>query len=408
MNSPIKLTLHDIKIIFFAICIGSTSSFGIDMHLPSLPSMISAFHTTRHAMQLSITIYLLGMLIMQLLYGPLSDKLGRKPVILFGLVIAVIGSIMCALSQHIELFLIGRLVQGIGAAVGMGLGRSLISDVMSRQKMAVYGSYASVFLTAAIMIAPVIGGYLQHGFGWQANFIALTVFFGIATILVWFGLPETLHTRNDTPFSIKLLVGNYGVLLKSPVFLSFTLFSGLSLGTVMAYTTISPFLFQIQYHLSPVVYGWLGVMIGAANMIGKALNGSLVKRVDIHYGIWIGLIDFILLGLIMMILQWLHVINIGWLLALIFIATLGQGFIFSNAGAGALGAFRHIGGSAGALFGSLQYVIGFLVSAIIAALPYHGSNVLASSYLLLGLIGAVVMVLCTIYIARTAAANPTK
>ena len=249
-NEMELLTLWDVRVLGIAVFIAVVCSFGIDMHLPSLPSMVTAFHSTTGMLQSSITIYLLGMLIAQLVYGPLSDKLGRRNVFLLGLGVAIIGSIICSVAATIDVFLAGRLVQGLGAAVGMSLGRSVVVDIMSGPKMVRYGSYISVFITIGTMIAPMIGGYLQHWFGWQANFIVLTLLFVACFIITFTALPETLTTQNPLAFHPKHLLNNYWTMLKNPTFLGFTLCSGLGMATVMVYTAVSPFLFQIQYHFN--------------------------------------------------------------------------------------------------------------------------------------------------------------
>jgi Bcr/CflA subfamily drug resistance transporter len=383
----IKLTRYDIKVVCLVVLIGAFSAFGIDMHLPSLPFIVKALHTNVHMGQLSITIYLLGMLVMQLFYGPLADKHGRKPIILIGLSVAVIGSVMCAMATRIDFFLAGRLVQGLGAAVGMSLGRSVINDCFSRIKMAAYGSYVSVLIAIAMMVAPVLGGYIQHYASWQVNFLAMGAFFLLGAIVILAFLPETCAQKNPHALKKRHLLGNYWVLLKNPTFMIFNVCSGLALGAIMAYTNISSFLFQLQYHMSPIMYGWLGVILGGASIVGKSLSGIVVRRSTIERGIWVGLSIITLAGVLMFAGHVFHMLSVFVILSLIMLCVIGQGFIFSNASAGALSPFRHIGGVAGALFGCVQYVVAFLTSAIIASLHVHGAAVLSGAYIVLGVIG---------------------
>lgn len=388
-NEMEPLTLWDVRVLGIAVFIAVVCSFGIDMHLPSLPSMVTAFHSTTGMLQSSITIYLLGMLIAQLVYGPLSDKLGRRNVFLLGLGVAIIGSIICSVAATIDVFLAGRLVQGLGAAVGMSLGRSVVVDIMSGPKMVRYGSYISVFITIGTMVAPMIGGYLQHWFGWQANFIVLTLLFVACFIITFAALPETLTTQNALAFHPKHLLNNYWTMLKSPTFLGFTLCSGLGMAAVMVYTAVSPFLFQIQYHLSPVFYGWLGTIIGVAGIVGRLLNGAVANRLGMHKGIVTGMSIFLIMGAVLLMGQLLGALTVVSVLVLICLSTLGQGFIFANAMTGAMSPFRHLGGTVGALYGSMQYWISFFVVSLISLSHAHGVMVLGVSYVVLAAVGLV-------------------
>lgn len=387
-STDLKLTWYDVKLIVLMVVIGSTSFFGTDMHLPSLPKLVHVFHTTRGMMQSSITIYTLGLVVTAFIYGPLSDKLGRKPVILFGLFVAILGSIMCVFSKSIDLFLLGRLIQGVGAAVGMSVGRSVLADKMGREKLAAFGSYASVLISMSIMISPVIGSYLQTYFGWQAVFIALGCFFAAAFLTTLCFLEETIPHKNPHAFHPIHLIKNYCTIVKSKRFWAYTTGSGMAAAAMMSYIAISPFLFQNQYHVSVVTYGWLGVIGGIAGMTGKALSSvqtNITK--NINTGMKTGLIGFIIIGLLASAAALFDLNNIVLMMVWVSIVLGLQGFVYANAMGGALSEFRHMGGASAAMYSGSQYGFGLIATLIVSILPFHGDGTLSLIYLIVGILG---------------------
>lgn len=386
MTESAKLTRHEFKVTMIAILIAVVTSFGIDMHLPALPAMMKAFNTSRGMMQNSISVYLLGLVIMSFFYGPYSDKVGRKPVLIFGMIVAVIGSLVCTLAHSIDVFLLGRLIQGIGAAAGLSITRSLLPDVLTREKLAAYGSFLSIFVTVGTMVSPVIGGYLQTYIDWQSVFAVLTICFVVALLTIIFALPETNKSKNPHAFHPLHLIKNYWTILRNPTFMGYTLTSSLAYCAVIAYVTVSPFLFQIQYHLSPIVYGWLGVIIGVIGIFGKTISGIQVSITkNIHTGIWTGIGGYILVGVISFALSMLHlntaITMIVWACLIMFLL----GFIGANSLGGAMSEFRGMSGASSAMLGGLQNGFAVLTTAVIATLPSHGDKVLTSSYLVLSL-----------------------
>lgn len=387
-NQSMRLTRHELKVTIIAIVIAISTCFGIDMHLPSLPRLMSVFHASSSQLQNSITLYLLGVMLTSFIYGPVSDKYGRKRPIAIGMLICAIGSIVCFMAHSLDAFLLGRLTQGIGAGAGLSITRSLLSDVLTKEKLSAYGSYMGIFVTMGTMVSPMIGGYLQAYVGWESVFMVLCTCFLISSFLALFVLPETVHTKNPQALHPLHLIKNYWTIAKHPVFLSFTLISGAAYSMVMAYVTVSPFLFQIQYHLSPIVYGWLGLIIGAFGILGKTLNGIQVSKTKkISTGIWTGLISCLIVAVISISCAFLKINNASSMLIWVGLITLFNGFIFANAMGGALSEFRHMGGSASALYGSLQFFVGFVTATLITFVPSHGDKVLTSAYLISSLLG---------------------
>lgn len=387
-QQAMRLTCQELKVILIGIFVAVATCFGIDMHLPALPTLMKVFHASTSEMQNSVTVYMLSIVVTSFFYGPLSDKYGRKIPMAIGMIICALGSAICFFSHTLDWFLVGRFVQGIGAGAGLSITRSLLSDVLTKEKLSAYGSYMSIFVTLGIMVSPMIGGYALTYISWQSIFFVLGTFFLLAALLVVFILPETVHTKNPNALHPVHLIKNYWTIAKNPVFLSFTLISGMAYSMVMAYVTVSPFLFQIQYHLSPVIYGWLGLITGLFGMLGKGLSGYQVSKTQrITTGLLTGLSCTLLVGLISSVCAYLSLNNAIAVVVWVCLINLFSGFIFANAMGGALSEFRHMGGSASALYGSLQWSCGLLTAAFITVIPTHGDKVLSTAYLVLPAIG---------------------
>ncbi|MCP4473879.1 MAG: multidrug effflux MFS transporter [Gammaproteobacteria bacterium] len=182
---------------------------GIDIHLASMPHIMRYMHTDQQHMQQSISTFLLGMGVSLLFYGPLSDHFGRKPVIIFGLLLAAISSFAAAFSHEISTFLFLRVLQGVGSGVCAGLGRAVLADMYRGNQLTYMASYLGMVVALSPLVAPVIGGYIQAALGWQANFIVLSTIFILALILYTMIFPETNKHRYSSQFSIARIIHNY-------------------------------------------------------------------------------------------------------------------------------------------------------------------------------------------------------
>jgi DHA1 family bicyclomycin/chloramphenicol resistance-like MFS transporter len=168
-----------------------------DLYLPSLPALTAYFGVGEAAGQLTLSAFLLGLAGGQIIYGPLSDRYGRRPVLLFGLALYAIASIVCVFAPSIQVLVIARFCQACGACVGPVLGRAVVRDVYGREGAARILSYLSAAIALAPAIGPIIGGFVETWFGWRANFIVLSLYGAAALALTFAILPET-NTHPDT------------------------------------------------------------------------------------------------------------------------------------------------------------------------------------------------------------------
>lgn len=381
-------------IVFLALIIAMVGPFASDSYLPSLPAMTQALGTTSHTVQLTITIYLFGFALSQLIYGPMSDKHGRRLLVLAGLGICVLGSFVCAMAPTIGILLFGRLLQGIGAGATNSLFRAIMRDVVSGARMAKIISYIGMGFAIAPAIAPILGGYIQHALGWRANYIFLFILISAVWLLIWYLFPETNQQRNPHATKLKVVTQNYKALLTNKLFMGFTLCSSLAYAGMIAYLTVSPFLFQTVLGLTPVEYGWLALAITAGLVIGQFLNGLLVGFFDSHKMLLAGIIIMLLSGVGMLTIGLLGILNIPAIIIPTILFIIAAAFVFANAMAGALHPFANMAGAAGALYGCLQILGSFISSLLIASFHSNNQLIIANTFIGISLLSMVIFVSC--------------
>lgn len=333
-----------------------------DIYLPALPTIRVALNTTVHHTQMSLALFMYGYAISHLIYGPLSDHLGRKGPLMVGIVIALIGSTLCQYTHSVDLFLIGRTVQGLGVGAAASLFRSILADVYRGNRLAKVGSLLNISRVFLLASAPLLGSYLLRYFGWRATFFFLVIYSGICLITTLLILKETnpyrhLHTR--------LFYGtakNMWILLKHPIFLSYSFCNLLAFGGIAAWLTSLPFLLQEVVGLTPVEFGWVSALAGFFFIVGGVINAFLVERFGLNPMLKMGLLIMLSGGLIMLGFGLHHTVNTVVIMLPIIIYILGSSMVFSNAYAGAFEPFAKMAGTAGAVFGFFQILGGAIGS----------------------------------------------
>lgn len=367
-STPLESLLEHKKwtIRFLLIASVAAGTMAADMYVPSLPSIVQSLHTSTQAVKWTITIYLLGFASLQLVYGPLSDRFGRKPVLLLGFVIGISGSFLCSIAGNITLLLLGRLIQGMGVGSYATLIRSIAQDIYHGEPenlSKAISSLAMIFSIAPI-VAPVFGGYLQQYWGWHSVFIVFCVYLTLIGVLVYFQLPETHLQRDRHALHLPKLLALYTKMLCTPSFIVFSILSGVSFGGIIAYYAISPFLYQTKLGLSAVQYGWLALATAMALLASRALNVLLAKRWGIPARLKIGLFFLCVGPIIMTILALLDYFSIAVIVFPYVLFMLGSGIVLPNAMVCALNEFNHAKGSAAGLFSLCQLCSVFAMSVI--------------------------------------------
>lgn len=357
--------------------IALTGFIAVDIYFPSLPAIGDAFLISDSLAQATVTAYLCGFASSQLVYGPLSDHWGRRPILLVGLVIFIVGSIGCIFAPSIDTLIAARLIQGLGAGAGATLVQVLLRDLLSGRKLLQISSYQTIVMSTAFALAPALGGYIQEYFNFIGNFIFMLAFGSITLLLIILFLPETNQHRMPYALSFKKIRQNYFIILKNKIFMAYVLLSGLSVSVFIAYAIINPFLLQDNLGLSAEDFGFYSVLIAVGELIGAAINSQLVAHVNINRLILFGILLAFLAGGIILTCHLLHIFNLTEIIIACTVATVSTGFILPNINAKAFSLFNTAVGTAGAVFGFTQIFIVAVVTCFIAYLDAQAQQSLA-------------------------------
>ncbi|MDI9818755.1 MULTISPECIES: Bcr/CflA family efflux MFS transporter [unclassified Legionella] len=243
---------------------------GTDIYLPSLPSMVNEFGVSDSQMQLTITSYVLAMGLVQYLAGPVSDALGRKRLIISSLIMQFVAVVAILFAGSVNLIIIARFFQGLACAFMIVPARAILNDCFEGDELKKKFNYLTISFALAPIIAPFIGGYCQHYFGWQASFYFILIYIVfLLSLLVLFTKETIEHTK---AFSLKQISQNYSLILHNKGFMYITLLLSVMFGYTSLFTVLGPFIFQNKFGFSPVAYGYIALSIGIAWFMGNVTN----------------------------------------------------------------------------------------------------------------------------------------
>lgn len=361
----------------FTLLLGALTAFGpmsVDMYLPALPTLADSLSADPSSISLTLSAFFLGFAAGQLVYGPVSDRWGRKPPMLVGISLYVGASVLCALSTRVAVLIALRLIQGLGACAGPLLARAIVRDLYDRDRAARMLSLMTLVMGAAPLLAPLIGGQLLLAFGWRSIFWVLSGFGVLCFLGASLGLTETLQDARRSRAGPVAMVAGYGTLLRNRAYLGYVVTSGAAFGGMFAYLAGSPFVFIRLYHVPVQHYGFLFALNIVGLMVGAAINSRLVLRYGVdrllHHGVAV-------LAAAACALALAAITGVGGLLGLVIPLFVFMGcisFIGGNALAGALSVFPSVAGTASALAGTVQFGLGALSGAAVGAL-YDGTAV---------------------------------
>lgn len=358
------------KIVFILGLLAMLMPLSIDMYLPALPVISAQFGVPAGSAQMTLSTYILGFAIGQLLYGPMADSLGRKPVILGGTLVFAGAAVACALAQSIDQLIIMRFFHGLAAAAASVVINALMRDVYPKEEFSRMMSFVMLVTTIAPLVAPMVGGAVLVWFSWHAIFWILAVAALLASAMIFFFIDETLPVERRQKFHIRTTMGNFASLFRHKRVLSYMLASGFSFAGMFSFLSAGPFVYIELNHVSPQHFGYYFALNIVFLFVMTIINSRFVRRV--------GAINMFCAGL------WIQFVMAIWMVVSAF---LGIGFwalvvgvaafvgcvsmISSNAMAVILDEFPHMAGTASSLAGTFRFGIGAVVGALLSMATFN-------------------------------------
>ena len=331
-----------------------------DMYLPSLPDIVHLLGATTADGQLTISAYLVGFAVGQIIYGPLSDRHGRKPVLIGAIVLYCAASLLCTSSTSIEMLIGARALQALGGCGGIVLARAIVRDLYSGARAGRELSLISAVMALAPVVAPIIGGMLQTAFGWRSVFATLATV-GVAGIaVIWLLLPETLARRASEPISLASMLKSYRIVARNGGYLAYLGLATTSYAGLFAWISGASFVLQNLYGLTPFVFGFAFAIGSVGYMTGTTVAARIVLRLGLDGTMGVGCIALTAGGLGMVAAVATGHDSAITLVVPMAVYLAGLGMVLPQSIAGALTPFPERAGAASALLGFIQQVVAAL------------------------------------------------
>ncbi|HEY7605025.1 MAG TPA: multidrug effflux MFS transporter [Gaiellaceae bacterium] len=347
------------------VVLGALSAFGplsIDFYLPGLPRLATDFDTSASAGQLTLTACLLGLAVGQLVIGPLSDRFGRRPPLLVGLVAYLAASLACAAAPNIWVLVGLRLVQGLGGSAGIVVARSVVRDLASGVAAARLYSILMVVIGVVPILAPILGGAFLHVTSWRGLFVILAAVDAAIVVATARWLPETLSPERRQRAGS---VAGFRELLGDRFFIAYAVVMGLAFASMFSYIAGSSFVLEDIHGVSPQTYGLL-FGLNALGIVGASqLNRALVGRVSPQRMLLAGVTAQAVAGTVLLVIVLTDRLGLAGILPCLFVTVASMGLVMPNATALALTDYPHAAGSASALLGMLQFAFGALAAPLV-------------------------------------------
>jgi len=344
-------------LLFVLVALTALGPMSMQIFLPALPAIRTSYGVSAATAQLTLSVSMLAIALATLIYGPLSDRYGRRPIVILGLAFFLAGSALCAAAPDIWTLIVGRMLQGAGGASGMVLSRAIVRDLYDRDRSASVTAYLTTAMVLAPMVAPTIGGALTDWTSWRASFVFAGCVGLVVTALVLARLPET-HTEREPIEGLKSFFGGFGHLLAQPIFCGYALHAAFVLGVFFAFMSGAPYIMVDVMKRPATEYGLYFFMVSGGFMLGGLTAGRLSARVGIDRMIvWGGIGSLITVAIAFAIMA-SGVLHPLALFGPAMFASYAAGISMPNAQAGAISVNPKAAGAASGLAGFIQMFIG--------------------------------------------------
>lgn len=354
--------------IAFTALLGLLTAFGpvaTDMYVPSMPDIGRLLHASTAEVQLTLSAYLVGIAVGQVVYGPISDRYGRKPVLLAALVLFCLASALCSAAPDIETLIAARALQALGGSGAMVLPRAIVRDLYDGERAGRELSRIGAVMSVAPVIAPLLGGAVQLAFGWRANFLAVLAVGMLAAALTLRSMPETLQRKSAQAISMAHILRSYRIMIAHRMFLAHLGIIALSYAGLFAWISGSPFVLQDLYGLSAFGFAVAFAIGCIGTLAGAALAASVVESIGLDATIGIGSLALAGGGLAMVASMALvaHPVASFVLSAMLF--ETGLMLAMPQAMAGGMSPFPDRAGAASSLIGFVQQTSAAVAGAVV-------------------------------------------
>jgi len=338
--------------------------------VPALPLLARAFDGSPSQVQLVLTLYFLGIACGQLVYGPVSDRFGRRPVLIVGLSLFLCGSVLCSVAPSLPVLIAGRVAQAMGACAGVVLGRAIIRDVYGRDAAARGIALVMMAMTLGSAVSPEIGAWVTEWFGWRAIFVLLAIFG--ATVLSW-TVARLAETHNEPiPLNPVEIGRTYGVLLRSRAFMSFALCTAFTSASWFTFIASAPYVLSDLLHEPPTTYGVMILLPMGGYIVGNAAAVRLARRTGASVMIIAGVTISFVAGLLMAAWCAYPGLSASALFVPLALSAVGNGLSQPAALAGGLSVYPRVAGTASGFLGFLQMSVSSLGTMMVGFLPHDG------------------------------------
>ena len=365
----------------FALIVAITACGTLGMHLiiPALPDTARALGVSAGAIQLTITLYLIGLAIGQLLYGPISDRFGRRPVLLGGLALFTLAGIATAAAPTAWALVVARILQSIGACAGLVLGRAIVRDSAAPDRAAAQLAMLTMVMSMAPAIAPVLGGYATAWIGWRAAFALLAIIGAVTLVLAVLMLPETNRVQSGTRAS--MLIGSLR-LFRSRAFCGYVLGGAFTTTLFYAFMAASPFILIDLLHQPTERVGLYYLLLMAGVAAGSFLANRVAGRIRVQVALRLANSFAIAGAALFMLADLLDMLSVMTVIAPVVLFMVGAGMASPFALAGAVSVNSHAIGAASGLYGFTQMAYGAFCTVIVET--WHPGSVFTVAVVLLG------------------------